>query len=380
MVDVGPKGLREAAAQRAAKTRGELLRLQDAVTQHLEDSALLRRRLGDAWSSLGALLLPTLDRDRLDRLSVELGVPALAADTVFDALGRDRAELDRTIQEIDEEQARRGDRAEIIARIHEIEAAMAPHAANVEAFEREPTWPELFDLGYGTPRYNVPWWMFRHYRHRRQAAALVASLGPSFEASTVAELRERFLYERESRSALAREWEASTVRKAGLDNLDHGRTVATTSRDAIIVRHLSAARRLLVEHLRKGPPGGLTERLEGLPTATEATLRIAGLDAQHQVLSEVFQRWVERPRKELVDLLNHDEGAVLELSDPEIERSLPFDEFVDTYRDPQPAWDARTLRYAQLRDRVLEFEAYGEHEPGTCWQTQILGEAVLRHE
>jgi hypothetical protein len=44
------------------------------------------------------------------------------------------------------ERARRGDRAAIIARLGEIETAMAPHAANVEAFERESTWPELFDL------------------------------------------------------------------------------------------------------------------------------------------------------------------------------------------------------------------------------------------
>ncbi len=103
-------------------------------------------------------------------------------------------------------------------------------------------------------------------------------------------------------------------------------------------------------------------------------LRIAGLDAQHRVLSEVFQRWVERPRTELVDLLNHDEGAVLELSDGEVERSMPFDEFVDTYRDPQPAWDARSRRYAQLRRRLLDFDAYAEHEAGTSWRAELLGE------
>ena len=112
MVDVGPKGLRDAAAQRATKTRLELIRLQEAVTQHLEDSALLRRRLGEAWSTLGAALLPTLDRDRLDRLSHELGAPALASETLYAALNDDRAELDRTLREIEAEQARRGDRAD----------------------------------------------------------------------------------------------------------------------------------------------------------------------------------------------------------------------------------------------------------------------------
>lgn len=402
MVDIGPRGLHDAAAARAAKTRLELLRLQEAVSQHLEDSALLRRRLADAWRALGVVLLPTLERGRLDRLSAELSVPSLAADPIFAALNDERAELDRTIREIESEQARRGDRAAIITRLGELEAAMAPHAANVEAFEREPTWPELFDLGYGTPRYNVPWWMFRHYRHRRQGAALVESLGPRFDASTVGELRERFLRERDARSQLAREWEECTVRKAGLDNLEHGLEVATESLRAIIKRHLSAARRLLCDQLRKTPPEALIDRVatcsaadeeatpeaspeaspkaspEASPKANPATrlaaLRIAGLDAQHRHLSEVFHRWVEVPRKELVDLLNHDEGDVLELSGDDVERSMPFDEFADTYRDPQPAWDARYERYAELRRRLIDFDDYGEHQRGMSWWQQILGD------
>lgn len=384
MVDIGPRGLHDAAAARAEKTRGELLRLQEAVSQHLEDSALLRRRLADAWRALGVVLLPTLDRERLDRLSVALNVPSLAADPIFTALNDERAELDRTIREIESEQARRGDRAAIIARLGELEAAMAPHAANVEAFEREPTWPEIFDLGYGTPRYNVPWWMFRHYRHRRQGAALVESLGPRFDASTVGELRERFLCERDARSQLAREWEECTVRRAGLDNLEHGLEVATKSLRAIIKRHLSAARRLLCDHLRKTPPEALVDRVaacsaadeeadpETSPEANLAALRIAGLDAQHRHLSEVFHRWVELPRKELVDLLNQDEGDVLELSGDDVDRSMPLDEFADTYRDPQPAWDARFKRYAELRRRLIDFDDYGAHRPGMSWWQQIL--------
>jgi len=378
MVDVGPKGLHDAAAERAAKSREELHRLQEVVGQHLEDSALLRRRLADAWQALGVVLLPTLDGDRLDELSVELGAPELAAESVYGALNDERAELDRTIREIEAEQVRRGDRAPIIARIGELEAAMAPHAANVEAFEREPTWPELFDLGYGTPRYNVPWWMYRHYRHRRQAAALVDSLGPRFGASTVTELRERFLRERDARSQLAREWEECTVRKAGLDNLEHGLEVARKSLRAIITRHLSTARRLLCEHLRKTPPEALIERswasFPAHETAREAVLRIAGLDAQHRHLGELFHRWVERPRKELVDLLNQDEGDMLELSGENVERSMPFDEFVDTYRDPRPAWDARSQRYAELRRRVIEFDDYGSHRAGMSWWQQLLGD------
>jgi len=371
MVDVGPKALREAAAVRAEQTRLELERLQTRIDAHHRDTARLQALLHDAWQELATVLVPDLEAATLDRISADLEAPQLAALPVLEALNGARAELDRTIAELRGELESRKAGPDRSAQIRELEAAMAPHAANVEMLEREPTWPELFDLDYDTPRYAVPWWMFRYYRHKRQASALIERLGPHFGATTLAQLRERFIEERSARARLARDWEECKARQAGADNLERGLKLARATRDGIVVRHLERAREQTRELLRVHPPQQLREDLADDPSASAILLRIDGLEAQRRILLDIFQAWIERPRAELVALLNRDEADAARLGREGIARSMPWETFVDTYRDPRPAWDERTRRYDRCRRQVLDFS--DDRQSAVDWWQRMLG-------
>ncbi|MCA9662649.1 MAG: hypothetical protein KC486_30190 [Myxococcales bacterium] len=373
MVDVGPAELRDAAAKRAAMVRDELDRLQEGIDRHHDDVRRLRRELGQAWEALTDALVPDLDGARLDRLSARLEAPSLAAASVHAAIEADRRELERGVADLEAERARRGDSAALAERLREIKAEMAPHAEVIDLFEREHAWRELFDLGYGSAGYPLRWWQFRYYRHRRHADELLASLGPQVGAATFAELRERYLAEREARAALAREWESCTTRKSALDNLDRGLRVALAARDAVAERHLAGVRRSVRKRLHKLPPDELAERFTDLPEVHRAALHIAGLDAKRRALERIVHAWIERPRTELLELLNGDERDLVELARDGCERAMPWELFVDAYPDLRPRWSERWRIFERCRGALLGFDDYASRTAGMSWWQVMVG-------
>ncbi|MEZ4383250.1 MAG: hypothetical protein R3A79_18120 [Nannocystaceae bacterium] len=374
MVDVGPAELREAAAKRTALVRAELDALQGAIDRHHDDIRQLRREQGEAWDALAEALAPDLDRDRLDRLSVRLGAPSLAADPVYAALAAERADLARGVADLETERARRGDRAALDQRVVELDRAMAERAEAVDLFEREHAWRELFDLGYGTASYPLRWWQFRYYRHRRLAEELLEGLGSKVGAATFDELRARYLAEREARASLAQEWERCTTRASALENLDRGLGAAVAALDGVEARQLAKVRREVCGRLHKLPLAELAERVAEPPEAREAAQRIAGVDAKRRLLERVVHAWIERPRGELLELLNSDERDLVELARDDCQRAMAWELFVDAYPDPRPQWAARRRTFERARARLLAFEDYAGRDPAQAWWDAMVGD------
>ncbi|MCA9636195.1 MAG: hypothetical protein KC420_09240, partial [Myxococcales bacterium] len=296
------------------------------------------------------------------------------------AIDAEREALDRSLAELDAERLRRGDEGDLDAQIRALEAAMAPHAANLELFDQEPAWADLFDHDYGTPLYPLKWWMFRYYRHWRQADAVVAALGPRFGVDDFAGLRRRYLEERAAREALARHWEVATARKAGFDNLDRGRRSALAAVAELDARHLARARRILRERLRETSPQALLTRLQGPPTLAAWLRRIAAIEAKGRLLAASFTAWVQQPQRRLRDEFDADERELVALTSGH-ERAMAWEDFVDTHADPEPAWAARRLAYQDARRRLLAFRAYddlgAEGGDDELWAA-VVGEALPR--
>lgn len=275
------------------KSHSRLGSLRQAHEERRQD---LKRRLEAAEQELVTTLLPGLTREALSAASTLVGFPGLVQKDYPGRVEKERRDRTARIAVIEADPRYRDRKllrdpgiGTLTRAIAELEEFRQPAASITTRFQH-PRLARLLEAGYGTDRYDVPFWRMSYYADWKAGdeilekfpgrAAFSDILPEYLDAAATVETYDRKL------EALRAEVSAGvaleTEHASHLDGLT-----------SIEARHLGIARIDLAEHLREVPLDSLGTALAASPALAVVARKWSGLLHQLKYLDEIREKQLD---------------------------------------------------------------------------------------
>ncbi len=335
---------------------------EQRLDEHNGDIARIDERIAEAWTHLGAVLVPELEPALLGELALRLGLPAINARAVEAGT---RSELARLVALRDSAAAspiyqnREGIRNECAIRLAECDELLAPLRAVYEEIVEDPRFIRLRTNGYGSPRYEGRWWSLSYYRDWKEADELVETFGPGQRTADFAGL----LHKVNEAEAAARVIQDDRDELAGRVNqvqmLEDQHDDAARALEQMPQRRLAAVRGTVRAHLEPMAEQRIAALVGDAHEVVVALQRISGLAAQRRYLSVAAQTYLIEPRAQLAEARFRNNRDIEKLARPKnAGKSFDPTKMAKRFQGRPAAFAKRGERYGKTRDTVTTFHDY----------------------
>ncbi len=335
---------------------------EDRVGEHNADIAKIDERVAEAWTHLGAVLVPELAPAILDELGQRLGLPMITSQAVEAGT---RSELSRLVAlrvsaaASPIYQNREGIRNECVIRLAECDELLAPLRAVYEEIVQDPRFIRLRTNGYASPRYEGRWWGLSYYRDWKEADELVEAFGPGQRTADFAGLLRKV----DEAEAAARVLQDDRDELAGRLNqvqmLEDQHDDAARALEQMPQRRLAAVRGSVRAHLEPMAEPRIAALVGDAHAVVVALQRISGLAAQRRYLSVAAQTYLIEPRAQLAAARFRNNRDIEKLARPKnAGKSFDPTKMHKRFEGRPAAFAKRGERYGKTRETVTTFHHY----------------------
>lgn len=344
----------------------ELKRLAEARSEHAALLQKTRLNLEEAWQSLLATLVPSIDPQDLTTAGLRVHLPALASDS-HNLRERRRAELATVLARCaDDPDLRKRDALGL-----ELSMALPPLAEtikslsdSVEPVRSEPSWAELLASDYGTEQYAVPFWNLTYYRLWKQADEIVERHGANVGANNFSDLRRKWLQEAQALGTLLENQKELQDRQSRLLALQREESDAAGALQALDVWSLAAARGLVRAQLEDLAEADFIDLMCDVPALKVGAKRVSAVAAKCRYLEAIGREWLWMPEQDLIARVKKLKHNMSKFARPKYAgQAFQEDEVHARYGLDRNRWNTRWNRYHATTRSIVVFQDYDAYDP-----------------
>ena len=355
-----PQFMQAAQAQRA-QLQGMLQQVQQARAAHQQSIAQVQQQYAQAANDLAAALVPDLTPEANERAVTLTGYvpwrqasPVAAARAEYDDLTRRIAAIDADPRYRDRELLRHPHTGSLTRARTELLDLKKPWD-DVLARAEHPRLQRLLDAGYGTPQYGVGWWRVSYYQDWSAADEILARFpGKSFPdvAAEVARARETV-------ATLGGELARTDAEIAAGEALERDHAALVAQRDQVGARHLTEARRRVVEHALGSDPQVLGALMAREPDTLNLYKRALGGAHKVGYLDAVYQEHVTKLEPQLIAGIARIDRDIVKYSRPK-NAGARFEPgwFQQRFRDRSQSYQKHWARYGRTYQTIYVYDRY----------------------
>ncbi|MBI2394013.1 MAG: hypothetical protein HYV09_30865 [Deltaproteobacteria bacterium] len=337
-----------------------LERANQAVRHHERMKAELSAQLQQAQADLGAALLPQLDPAWLSRAIQLTGYTPFQHQDPIGQREKERAQIHGELAQIDADPAMR--EAELlrhprtgtlVVKRAELMGHRAPWA---EVLDRaaHPRLPHLIDVGYGTERYDVPFWRLSYYQDW-QAGDEILEKFPGKQA--FGEVRDEILRARETVTTFDQAIGDVDRQLAYGAQLEQRRAQLAHELSRHDARYLHGARERLVQHLLTVDAKAIKPWVSADPNVELLYLRASGLAAKMRYLDAMIQEHAQKASAQLYEQRQGLERQIAKYSRPKkLYATYPRDLIDQRTRSRKERWDKHFRRLESSYTTVYVYD------------------------
>jgi hypothetical protein len=342
-------------------------RLASIRATHQKQVAHYNQIFDQAWVSLAARAVPSLEPGVLDGIAGRLHLPsvngAAAANAATELETFIKGKLEALARELPPHEVE-GRKNEIEIRLDELDRVTSPLAGPIHSVRGEPHFHEIINSGYGTETYDTPWWRMSFYRHWKYADLIIEKYGDEWRVDAFPAFREKYLKNSEALKTLVTEKDDLVHKLRRLENVAVERKrweekLADTS-DTVLGQMRDRVR----EHLEILPVEDLHALLSSDPALSLMAKRLDGARAKRRYLTAYFDRYLAPMEKDINKTLSKNSRHLQKYRRPKHRGTVWSDaEFNRRFADRRGKWNDRFSRYERARDRMWDFDDWDDYDP-----------------
>jgi hypothetical protein len=336
--------------------------LERAIADHDHRRATVAEQANHALAELVAVLLPDLSPPTLATAAQQTGYTPLLSADVGASMTREAQEHARKLAAIEanplfsqREYLRDPRGGKLIVELAELDSARASLEPLV-TLASHPRLPHLLEVGYGTPRYDVPFWRLSYYSDWEAGDEVLAAL-PQFQ--TFADFRAEYERATGALASLAeRRGQIEQDLRQGAA-LDLAHASALQAKQTIVPRTLERLRAALGRHVVDSGREVLGPLLSTVPALDILGKRVFGLAAKLSYFDALRTSELAPMQRDLDLLQQRAERDILKFSRPKNARyPIAQEKFDQRFKPFQPRFTKRWDRYQRTADTIYVFDRY----------------------
>lgn len=361
--DYGVRDFFEAARTRREELKTEIRELEAEIAAGRSRQRELEGRVTAAFADLGAALVPDFTVPSFERAARLAGYRKLVAEDPIGVRERERSGLQEWIAKFEADPRfrdrvkLRDPRVGVLTRqIAELEEFRAAPAETVQRCEH-PRLARLVESGYGTDRYDVPFWRLSYYADWKAGDEILEKWP---EKKEFAEVREEYLAAKGQLDSYDRRLDSLRSEMRAGEELEKKHRAATESLATLDERHLKQAQEAVARHVADSPPAAIGPLLAGDPHVELLAKKALGLVHQrdyHAALADrQLQPMLRRLREEDAKLAR---DQVKYMRPKKAWTRFPAAKFEKRFHGRHVKFTKFRDRYRRTHETVYTFDDYG---------------------
>jgi hypothetical protein len=349
--------LRDFAAEQRRMGLDELQTFADALTGHAGTRERLEQQLAQAWADLLQALVPGLDGPAMAEVCARLGLVEMDTGALARRSQARQAELAAELAALDRERAQ-PEAARVCAALElrrkALDERLGRLGQTLDALEAEPLFFKLIAARYDTSDYQGRFWQRRYYRHRRQAAELVARHGAALKVRRFQQLYKRYVFEKAAYDRLFLARASLLARASEVAALARRRHEIEAELSALPEWELAYARARIRQHLTEPAEPSRLRALREDPVLGPAASSVVALEDRLRSLGALRAECLDEPRAEAERAVARVEAVLAEFRSParKLDAVHLREEMERTYGLPLSRWRDLRRRYDDLAGQL----------------------------
>ncbi|MCK6683039.1 MAG: hypothetical protein L6R30_11560 [Thermoanaerobaculia bacterium] len=342
------------------QSKGELNKLLDA---HNSRRADLKKRLDTVETELVNAILPSFSPETFHQAATLTGFAGLLQKDFPRNAEKERAQREARMREIERDPLYVNRRllrdpavGKLTRAIAELEDFRAPSVATFQKCQH-PRLERLLATGYGTDRYDVPFWRFSHYGDWKAGDEILERFQ---EKKEFAEVLAEYLEAKRNLDTYDPKLAALKAEVAAGEAIEKEYLGHKDALETLEPRYLALARVDLAQHIRDVPLETFSESLSAYPAFTILTKKYNGLAHQVKYLDAIKEQQIDPARQRVEAEMDKLQKDVVKYSRPKKAfTAFPPDVFQKRFdRQKVEKLRQRVQRLEKTHTTVYHFDRY----------------------